>query len=112
MKNSIPQMAGLPVTPLLFKRVAIGAAVGLLLIAVFLLNGAPPNPAWGKAWFVRPLVVVPIAGAAGAFLLHGLDRIRQQQQWNKWLVGAFGVLLYFIVLWMGTILGLAGTFWD
>ncbi len=47
----------------LVKRMLAGAGMGLLLISLFLLSAGEPNPEWGKQWIIRPLIIVPLAGA-------------------------------------------------
>ena len=84
------------------KRMLIGAGIGLLLISVFLFP-TESRPEWGKFWMVRPLIVVPFAGAMGGlcnyviFTRFGL---------NKIVAGILSVLVFLFGLWIGTVLGL------
>jgi hypothetical protein len=97
---------------LLFKRMLLGGGIALILIAVFLLPVSDPDAEWGRLWMVRPLIIVPIAGAAGGSFYYFLDYLRQQNGWNKWVVILLSFFVYLVVLWMGTVLGLDGTLWD
>lgn len=93
------------------KRMLIGAGIALVLILIFI---APvnPNPEWPKLWFLRPLILVPFAGAVGGLFYHLMDVLRKQGTWQKVLANVLSVIVYIIGLWMGTVLGLVGTMWD
>jgi hypothetical protein len=98
--------------PLSFvKPVLIGSGVALLLIIIF-LSGGNPNPAWPKLWIVRPLIIVPLAGAAGGACYYFLNRLHTQHGWNRALTLILSLVVYLIGLWLGTVLGLDGTYWD
>lgn len=96
---------------LLVTSILVGAALALLLIAAFVLP-VEGNPEWGKLWKIRPLVIVPIAGAVGGGVFYLLRHRTYQAGWRKILVTALGALVYIIGLWLGTVLGLDGTLWD
>lgn len=96
----------------LVKRTLLGAAIALLLISIFLLRAGEPNPLWGKLWMVRPLIIVPFAGAMGGLFYHLMDFLRYQGGWKKVIANILSLLVYIIGLWLGTILGLDGTWWD
>lgn len=93
----------------LAKRMVTGAGIGLLLISIFLFSADEPHPAWGKLWMIRPLVIVPLAGAMGGlcnyFILgfHGI---------NKIAATIISVIIFFVGLWLGFVLGLDGTMWN
>src|SRR5690348_8593550 len=53
----------------LAKRMIIGAGIGLSVILIFVIPG-DENPAWGKLWMIRPLIVTPFAGAIGGLCNH------------------------------------------
>ena len=99
-------------TTFIRKSMFIGGGIALLIILIFLLPVDNPNPAWGKYWMVRPILVVPIAGAMGGLFYALMDPIRQQGGLKKILVNTLCLIVYIIGLWMGTVLGLAGTLWD
>jgi hypothetical protein len=98
--------------PSLFRRMFIGAAIGLLLIGAFLSTVHHPNPAWGTYWMVRPLIVVPLAGAAGGAFYYFMDYLGNQLGWNKTLVVLISLFVYIVGLWLGSVLGLDGTLWN
>ena len=92
----------------LVKRMLIGAAIALVLIALFVLP-VEGKPEWGDFWKVRPLIVVPFAGAAGGACSYFLGHLFGQRK--VWVI-IVSVIIYIIGLWMGTVLGLDGTLWD
>ena len=98
--------------PLLYRRVAIGASIAFVLIAFFLYMGGALDPKWPKLWYIRPLIIVPLAGATGGFIFHLLEPYRQGGLWLKAAVNLFGIFIYVIGLWLGSVLGLAGVWWD
>jgi len=96
----------------LSKCMLIGGGIALALIAVFLLKAGAPNPAWPKFWMIRPLIIVPLAGATGGAFYWLMDGIRYQGSWKKIVVNVVCLLVYIIGLWMGAVLGLDGTMWN
>lgn len=102
-----------PIQPTpLAKPVLIGAGIALILIAAFLLKAGEPNPSWSKYWMIKPLILVPLAGATGGACYYFINRINYQSSWKKALAIVFSVVIYIIGLWIGTVLGLNGTYWD
>jgi hypothetical protein len=96
----------------LVQRMLIGAGIALILISLFLLGVDEPNPAWPKLWMIRPLVVVPLAGAFGGFLTYHIGRLLNQNIWAKIAAIVLSFIAYVFVLWIGSVLGLAGTLWN
>lgn len=96
----------------LAKRMALGAGVGLILILLFLSTADGNDPAWGRYWWIRPLVIVPLAGATAAAVYYLLDLLAQKRGWNRLIMGLFGFVLLFIALWLGSVVGLDGTYWN
>lgn len=94
------------------RRALVGAFIGFTLIALFLAGINPPDPAWGAYWMLRPLLVVPLAGAFGGFLNYLLLRYRQRLGIHPAIAGAISVVVFLVGLWLGFVLGLAGTLWD
>jgi len=90
----------------------IGAGIALTLIVVFLSGTGEPDPAWGKFWMIRPLVVVPFAGAMGGVFYHLMSPVRAKGGWKQVLAVILCVIVYVFGLWIGTILGLDGTYWN
>ena len=98
----------------LAKRMMIGAGIALFLIGLFLLGDGdlPVNPEWPKYWFIRPFIVVPIAGAMGAAFSCLLDDLRHQGGWKQAFALFFSLFVYIVAIWLGTVFGLDGTLWN
>lgn len=96
----------------LTKRMLQGAGIALVLISIFLLGADDADPAWPKLWMLRPLVVVPVAGAMGGLFYYLMDHLRYQGGWKKVLAIIISLIGYIFALWIGTVLGLDGTYWD
>lgn len=96
----------------LAKRMLQGAAIGLILISLFLLSAGEPNPSWPKFWMIKPLIIVPIAGAMGGVFYYFMDHLRYQGGWKTVLAVLLSLIGYIIALWLGTVLGLNGTYWN
>lgn len=97
---------------LLIKRMLLGAGIALVLISVFLLQAGAPDPDWGKLWMIRPLIIVPLAGAAGGAFYYFMNPLRYQGGWKRIVANILSLIVYIIGLWLGTILGLDGTWWN
>src|SRR5688572_28746263 len=98
----------------LVKRMLIGAGIALFLICFFLFGDGDltVNHDWPKLWYIRPLTVVPIAGAMGASFSCMLDQLRHQGGWQQFFAILLSLIVFIISLWMGTVLGLVGTLWN
>jgi hypothetical protein len=94
------------------KRMLIGAGIGLLLIALFLLAAGEPNPGWRKLWMIRPLIIVPLAGAAGGLCNYFILNYHTLAGINKAVAVIVSVVVFIVGLWLGSVLGLAGTMWN
>jgi hypothetical protein len=94
------------------KRMLHGAAIALILIGGFLLSAGEADPAWPKLWIMKPLIIVPLAGALGGLFYYNLDPLRHQGGWRTVLAFILSLIVYLIVLWLGVVLGLNGTMWD
>ncbi|UOE51138.1 hypothetical protein MTO98_08625 [Mucilaginibacter sp. SMC90] len=102
-----------PIAPIsLGKNMLLGWGIGLILISVFLFQVNEPNPAWGKLWMIRPLIITPLAGAAGGGIYYFMDQLRRMRSWNKVLFQLLSLILFIIALWLGIVLGLDGTLWN
>jgi hypothetical protein len=97
---------------LLTKYILFGALVGLAIISTFVFGVNNPNPEWGSYWRIRPLIITPVSGAAAGAVFYFADYIGAQRGWPKAVTVALSVVISVIGLWMGTVLGLAGTMWD
>jgi hypothetical protein len=96
----------------LVKRMLQGAAIALILIALFLFSADNPDPNWPRFWMIKPLVIVPLAGAMGGLFYYWMDNLRYHGGWKNILAMAVSLIGYLFVLWIGTVLGLDGTYWD
>jgi len=94
------------------SRLLLGAGIALILITVFLLQVRGADPEWGKLWMVKPLIIVPVAGAMGAAFYFFMDHLRNEGGWRKILANVLSLIVYLIALWLGTVLGLNGTLWN
>lgn len=94
------------------KRALQGAGIAFVLIVLFLLTAGEPNPDWPKFWMIRPLLIVPAAGAIGGLFYYLMDNLRYQGGWKKILANIASLLVYLTGLWLGTVLGLDGTMWN
>lgn len=61
---------------------------------------------------VRPLIIVPIAGAGGALFFHLMEPFRYEGGWQKIVATFLSLIVFIVALWLGTVLGLAGTYWN
>lgn len=61
---------------------------------------------------LKPLIIVPLAGAIGGALYYFMETLRYQGSWGKIVVTIVSVIGYIIILWLGTVLGLNGTLWN
>ncbi len=96
----------------LVKRMLVGAGIGLLLISLFLLSAGEPNPEWGKLWMIRPLIIVPLAGAMGGLCNYFIVQFHSQVGLNKTIAMILSVIVFIVGLWLGIVLGLDGTMWN
>ncbi|WP_229244143.1 potassium transporter KefB [Emticicia sp. CRIBPO] len=96
----------------LTKNVLVGAGIALAAIIFFLLQVKHPNPEWGQFWMVRPMIIVPLAGATGGACFYFLNNAFSEKGWRKTLAFIVSVIVYVVGFWMGFVLGLAGTLWN
>ncbi len=94
------------------RHLVVGATLALLLISFFLAGVKHPNPSWPAYWMVRPLVLVPVAGALGGGFVYVVRQWGQQETWKKVVATLIGVFGYLVAVWIGTIVGLDGTLWN
>lgn len=95
------------------RRLLIGAGIATALIVFFLLNAGESKPEWGKYWRIKPLIMVPLAGAFGGGLFHYIQQfIGGQKTWTRIAAFLIGAIAFIVTLWIGTVLGLNGTHWD
>lgn len=112
MNNPIFLISQLTESPHLGKRMAWGAGTGFLFISIFLITADGAKPEWGSLWMVRPMLVVPFAGAMGGVFYTFLDPWRQKDGVPRILANLLGLLGFVFCLWIGSVLGLDGTYWN
>jgi hypothetical protein len=93
-------------------RVLIGAGIGLALISFFLTGVDHPKPEWSKYWMIRPIIVVALAGGAGGLFFHLMENFRRRGTWQMFVANFISLIVFILGLWIGSVLGLAGTLWD
>ncbi len=93
------------------KSIIVGAGIAFLVISFFVFGVDEGNPSWCKFWMIRPLIITPLAGAMGGAFYSFMD-YRSSRGFNRTLAILLSLVVYFIGLWLGTVLGLAGTMWD
>ncbi|MFD2245553.1 potassium transporter KefB [Pontibacter ruber] len=93
------------------KPVLVGAGIALLVISFFVFGVDQPHPEWGKYWMIRPLIITPLAGAMGG-AFYALMEYQASRGFNRTLAILLSIVVYLVGLWLGTVLGLAGTMWD
>ena len=94
------------------KRMLQGAGIGFILILFFLIGAGEPDPDWPKLWMIKPLLMVPAAGALGGLFFYNMDHLRYQGGWREAFSYILSLLVFLVVLWLGVVLGLNGTMWD
>ena len=99
-------------TVALIKRMLIGAVIGFAVISIFVFGVDEPGPDWGTYWMIRPLIVTPLAGAAGGAFYYFMDYISYQGGWKRIVTDILSFIAFLIAIWFGTILGLVGTMWH
>ena len=90
----------------------LGAGFALLAISFFVFGVDNVPAEWGKFWMIRPLIITPLAGATGGAVYHLLDRLRAKGNINGSVALILSLIIYVVGLWMGIVLGLAGTMWN
>ena len=100
-------------TASLIKRMLIGAAIGLVLMSIFLAGADVNRPEWGKFWMVRPFLVIAVAGAGGGVFNYFMDLLLGYKGgWKKTLTVVISVIGLIITLYLGFVLGFVGTLWH
>ena len=99
-------------TEALVKRMLIGAAIGFAVISFFVFGVDERNPDWPTNWMIRPLIVTPLAVAAGGAFTYFMDYFSYQGGWKRTVANIVSFIVFLISIWFGTILGLVGTMWH
>jgi len=95
----------------LAKPILIGALIAFLVISVFVFGVDNANPAWGKYWMIRPLIITPLAGAMGG-AFYAFMNYQAERGFNRTLAILLSLVVFIIGLWLGVVLGLKGTMWN
>lgn len=93
------------------NRMLYGAGIAFLFIGIFLL-GAESKDEWSQYWMLRPLIIVPLAGAFGGAFFHFMGIARSKGGLTKAMAILFSFIGYVVIVWLGIVLGLDGTLWD
>ncbi|WP_379085434.1 hypothetical protein [Pedobacter sp. UC225_65] len=94
------------------KRMVQGAIIGLILISAFLISAGKGRPEWGNWWMIKPLIIVPFAGAVGGAIYYYMDQVRSKGGWHRIVADLISIIIFLIGMWMGSVLGLSGTYWN
>jgi hypothetical protein len=111
MKNH-PHSPAQPSVPRLTRFVLLGAMIGLAIISFFVFGFGQQNPEWPDNWRIRPLLVVPLAGAVAGLSSYFTVTFGTRLRLNKIVMWILAILVPLFALWIGIILGLDGTMWD
>ena len=96
----------------MLQRMLLGALLGLLIISFFVFGVDNPNPSWPANWRLRPLIVTPLACAFGALSFYLTYIIGVKGDWPRIFLFIISTIIFLISIWLGTVLGLAGTMWN
>lgn len=99
-------------TAALPRRILIGAAFALVLITAFVMGVDDPHPDWPKYWKIRPIIVTTIAGGIGGAFADFMHLMRREGGIYRALGIVLSLVGYVIILWLGSVYGLAGTLWN
>ena len=94
------------------KRMVQGAGIAFTVITIFLLGAGESSPYWGRFWMIKPLIIVPLAGALGGAFYYCMDYLRFQGGADKVMASFLSLIIYIFGLFLGIVLGLDGTLWD
>jgi uncharacterized membrane protein YciS (DUF1049 family) len=112
MTNSIQLFSAEIKISTILKRMFIGALIGFLIISFFVFGVDNPNPLWPENWRIRPLIITPIAGSFGVLSFYLSDILGTKNKRVRIFLFFVSSILFLISLWLGTVLGLAGTMWN
>lgn len=95
----------------ILRGMVIGGGFALFMMTIFLVTAGLGKPEWGEYWRIRPLILTPvIASFGGAFF--GYLNFRFRGGWLGLAAVVLGLVIYVISFWLGSVLGLVGTYWD
>jgi len=93
-------------------RMLTGALIGLAVVSFFVFGADNPDPAWGPLWRLRPLIVTPTISAFGFLSFYLSYLVQPKSTIAKALLLLASGMAFIISLWIGIVLGLAGTMWN
>ncbi|WP_256003544.1 hypothetical protein [Pedobacter deserti] len=99
-------------SPLLTRRMIACALVGLIVVSIFVIGAGEGNPAWGKYWRIKPLLLTPTLCAIVGLCYDITQPLRDIKGWRGNVLFILSLLAMLVGLWMSLILGLNGTMWD
>jgi multidrug transporter EmrE-like cation transporter len=108
-RNELQTLADHPVS--LATPIFVGSGIALIVISFFVFGVDEANPAWGKFWMIRPLIIAPLAGAMGGAFYSFMD-YQSSRGFNRTVAILLSLVVYIIGLWLGTVSGLDGTMWN
>lgn len=96
----------------LFRHLISGWATGLLITTLMILSADEFKPEWGEWWMLRPLIITPLAAAAGMLAFYLKVYFKPAGTISKTAIFLISLLLFLIALWLGIVLGFDGTLWN
>jgi len=99
-------------TAVLARRAQLGATIAFVLMSLFLLNVRYPDPSWPQFWYLRPLIMISLGGAAGGVFYHLMANWSYEGGWKKAVAIVVSLIVYLFGLWISSVLGMAGTLWN
>ena len=93
----------------LTRHMLLGAGIALVLVLLFLWRVGESDPTWSSLWWVRPIMIIPFAGAIGGSWIYFMNHHMIS---NKILAMCVAILGYIGLLWIGSVLGFVGTLWN
>ena len=111
MKNLLETVKGISPKSL-FRHLLSGWAIGLLITTLMIFSADEFKPEWGEWWMLKPLIITPLAAAAGMLAFYLRNYFSPTSGLGKITVFAISMVLFLAVLWMGIVLGFDGTLWN
>ncbi|MFD0941085.1 potassium transporter KefB [Pedobacter boryungensis] len=97
----------------LITRMLVGAGIGLALVTFFLIGNTYTRPEWGQFWMLRPLIITPLAAAGGGLGTYFMQYMLGYKGGSSKVIAVIISIIGFLIsLWLGTVLGFAGTLWN
>jgi len=97
---------------LVIKRMLLIGSIALIMVSVFVIGAGQGDPAWGRNWRIKPLLLTPLFGAAVGLLYDITEPLRKIHGWAGKAFIVLSIIGVLVGLWIGLVLGLNGTMWD